>query len=45
VRPLGSDLLTLAAGICAAALTAGLSLLLLRGWFRAELAVVGQARR
>ena len=45
VRPLGSDLLTLAAGTCAAALTAGLSLLLLRGWFRAELAVVGHARR
>jgi PST family polysaccharide transporter len=45
VRPLDSDLLTLAAGTGTAALTAGLSLLVLRGWFRAELAVVGQARR
>jgi hypothetical protein len=45
VRPLGSDLLTVAAATAAAALAAGLSLLVLRGWFRAELAVVGQARR
>jgi len=33
------------AGTAAAVLAAGLSLLALRGWFRAELAVVGQARR
>ena len=39
------DLLTVAAGTAAAVLAAGLSLLALRGWFRAELAVVGQARR
>jgi hypothetical protein len=45
VRPLGSDLLTLAAGTAAAVFAAGLSLLVLRGWFRAELAVVGHARR
>jgi PST family polysaccharide transporter len=45
VRPLGSDLLTVAAGTLAAALAAGLSLIALRGWFRAELGVLRQARR
>jgi PST family polysaccharide transporter len=45
VRPAGSDLLTLAAGTLAAALAAGLALLALRGWFRAELGVLGHARR
>jgi hypothetical protein len=34
-----------AAGTAAAVLAAGLSLLALRVWFRAELAVVAQARR
>jgi PST family polysaccharide transporter len=45
VRPLGSDVLTLAAGTVAAALAAGLALLALRGWFRPELRVLGHARR
>ena len=45
VRPLGSDLLTLGAGALAAALAAGLTLLVLRRWFHAELAVLGHARR
>ena len=45
VRPLGSDLLTLVAGTLAAALAAGLALVALRGWVRAELGVLGQARR
>jgi PST family polysaccharide transporter len=45
VRPLGSDVLTLAAGTVAAGLAAGLALVALRGWFRAELGVLGQARR
>jgi PST family polysaccharide transporter len=45
VRPLGSDLLTLATGTMAAALAAGLALVALRGWFRAELSVLGHARR
>jgi hypothetical protein len=45
VRPLGSDLLTVAAGTLAAVLAAGLALVALRGWFRAELDVLGHARR
>ena len=45
VRPAGSDVLTLVAGTVAAALAAGLTLLALRGWFRAELGVLGHARR
>jgi len=45
VRPLGYDLLTLAAGALAAGAAAGLALLALRGHFRAELGVLGHARR
>ncbi len=45
VRPLGSDLLTLAAGALAAAVAAGAVLVALRRWFRAELDVLGHVRR
>ncbi len=45
VRPLGSDLLTLAAGAAAALLAACAVLAVLRGWFRAELGVVRHLRR
>jgi len=44
VRPLGSDVLTLVACSAAAALAAALVLVVLRGWFRAELGVVGSLR-
>ncbi len=44
VRPLGSDVLTLAACAGAAVGAAALVLVVLRGWFRAELSVVGSLR-
>lgn len=45
VRPLGSDVLTLATVALAAVLAAGVTLAALRGWFRAELGVLRHARR
>ncbi len=45
VRPLGSDVLTLATVALAGAVAAGMVLAGLRGWFRPELDVLGHARR
>lgn len=45
VRPVGSDVLTLATVALAGGAAAGGVLAVLRGWFRAELGVLSQARR